>query len=228
MKNIILLILFLIIIFILNIIFYYNSSDYRMFLKWLKNEQTVINTNSWKLDDLSNIKEKLEKWRNEEKPKNDEKENINIKEEKLENLDLEEKNKEKKVEIKLWKNYTDIIDLFPKYKLELLEFNTNLFDITNEYPDKYFEYYSRDLTLYLFPTKKYSEIVDIFKILELELPFSINQTNNFWEESFYINLNSDIDDSIVRIVVKNKWVVFWLKIKKNEYNNVKKILNNMK
>lgn len=225
MKNIILIILFLIITFVLNVIFYYNSSDYRTFLKWLKNDK-IVSTNSWnKWDDLVNIKEKIENLKTNENTKETEKKDITI-EKIIEKTEI--KKEEPKTEIKLWKNYTDIVDLFSKYKLEPLELNTNLFDITNEYPDKYFEYYSRNLTLYLFPTKNYNEILDIFTVLETELPFKINETNNFWDKSFYINLNSDIDDSIIRIVVENKWIVFWLKIKKNEYNSIKKILGKLK
>jgi hypothetical protein len=60
-----------------------------------------------------------------------------------------------------------------------LELNSNLFDITDEYPDNYFEYYSKDLTLYLFPTKTYKEVYDIFSILKDELPYNINEINNF-------------------------------------------------
>jgi hypothetical protein len=52
--------------------------------------------------------------------------------------------------------------------------------------------------------------------------------NNFWDNSFYINLNDDINDNIVRIVVSNKWVVFWLKMKKNEYNLIKEKLNTLR
>jgi hypothetical protein len=64
--------------------------------------------------------------------------------------------------------------------------------------------------------------------LEYELPFKMNPLNNFWDNSFYINLNDDINDNIIRIIITNKWVTFWLKIKKNEYNLVKEKLNTLK
>ena len=133
-----------------------------------------------------------------------------------------------KQEVTLWKGYRDIINLFSIYKLAKLEMNSNLFDLTDEYPDNYFEYYSKDLTLYLFPTKDYNDLVDIFQILDDELPFSINEVNNFWDSSFYINLDEDIQDRFVRIVISNKWIVFWLKIKKTEYSLVKEKLNSLK
>jgi hypothetical protein len=60
-----------------------------------------------------------------------------------------------------------------------LEINSNLFDLTDEYPDNYFEYYSKDLTLYIFPTKTYTDLYDIFSVLSNELPFSLKEVNNF-------------------------------------------------
>jgi hypothetical protein len=41
-------------------------------------------------------------------------------------------------------------------------------------------------------------------------------------------LEDDIDDNIVRIVIWNNWVVFWLKIRKNDYNLVKEKLNTLR
>jgi len=79
--------------------------------------------------------------------------------------------------------------------------NSNLFDLTDEYPDNYFEYYSKDLVLYFFPTKTYNELVDIFSVLDDELPFTLNKLNNFWDSSFYINLDENIKDRFVRLVI---------------------------
>jgi len=73
----------------------------------------------------------------------------------------------------------EINKLFSLYSLNKLEINSNLFDITDEYPDNYFEYYSKDLTLYFFPTKTYDEILDIFSVLDDELPFTLKEVNNF-------------------------------------------------
>jgi hypothetical protein len=60
------------------------------------------------------------------------------------------------------------------------------------------------------------------------LPFTINRVNNFWNESFYINLNEDIKDNYIRSVINYKWIVFWLKIKKSEYNTIKNNLEKLK
>jgi|TARA_Y100001960_G_scaffold324040_1_gene403572 hypothetical protein len=69
--------------------------------------------------------------------------------------------------------------MFSQYDLKKIELNSNLFDLTNEYPDDYFEYYSKDLTLYFFPTKRYNEVYDIFHVLTFELPIELNKVNNF-------------------------------------------------
>lgn len=217
MRKLIILIIFFIIIFVINIIFYSLSEDYRFFLKKIKDRDEIVYLDEKNYDD--NLEKEI------------------LKEAKL--IKTSDKN-EKIFEIKkdswviilksditLWKNYMDIINLFSIYKLAKLELNSNLFDLTDEYPDNYFEYYSRDLTLYIFPTKRYEDLYDIFSVLSDELPFSINEVNNFLDNSFYINLNSDIEDRFIRTIIWYKWIVFWLKIKKTEYNLVKEKLNSL-
>lgn len=215
MRNAILFIVFLIFSFIINIIFYYVSDDYRLFLKNLKNEDNVSEQILLNVNDNFSSDKTLEVIK-----KSNENEKIFV--------ETWEENIEIRKEIKLWKNYKEIISLFSIYDLKELELNTNLFDITDEYPDNFIEYYSKNLTLYLFPTKNYNELLDIFSVLEAELPFIIGEVNNFWDNSFYINLENDIDDNFIRILISNKWIVFWLKIKKNEYNLVKEKLNTLR
>lgn len=219
MKNIILFILFLVGIFIVNIAFYYTSTDYRNFIKRVKteSEKTDIKDDFTKKTDNLFFSGKLEEKINE----NNKKEN-NIKNEERQVAPTIAKE-----EVKLWKWYQDILNMFSEYDLRMLEVNANLFDLTNEYPDSYYEFYSPKLTLYFFTTKNYKEVHDIFDVLQLELPFKINSLNNFWEKSFYINFNNDLNDA-VRMVILYKWIVFWLKVEKNEYNNIKKRLQNLR
>jgi len=194
---------FLLFIFFLNITFYYISNDYRNFIENLKYSEKKLENEFENNLDLQKIENNLE-------------EKI---EEKIE--------KEEKIERKtiLWKNYKIILDKFKKdYLLKKIEVNSLLFELTDEYPDYYFEYYSKDLVLYFFPTKRYWEIYDIFDYLKNNSPYKINETNNFWDKSFYINLNEEIKDDYIRIVVSKNGINFWLKIKKDEYNKVKEIL----
>ena len=216
MRNAILFIVFLILTFIINIIFYYISDDYRFFLKNLKNEDNVsedVNLTSTQINySEDNSLEII---------KSSDKNEIIFNDKWEDKLTLRK-------DVNLWKNYKEVISLFTDYDLKELELNTNLFDLTDEYPDNFIEYYSKNLTLYIFPTKSYWEIKDIFTILEDELPFSIKEMNNFWDNSFYINLNDDINDNFIRLIISNKWVIFWLKIKKTEYSLVKEKLNTLR
>lgn len=227
MRNAILFIIFLIFSFLINVIFYYISDDYRYFLKNIKSDNSILTE-----IDNSFYKSNSSEKDNQSIEVTDDfllDNNIEIVETNKENENVFDKLDWKKVEVKsnisLWKNYLKVLDIFSDYSFQELELNTNLFDITDEYPDNYIEYYSRDLTLYFFPTKNYTEIYDIFSVLEFELPFKLNQTNSFWDDSFFINLNQDISDNFVRTIVSYNWVVFWLKIKKNEYNIIRDKLN---
>ena len=226
MRNAILFIIFLIFSFFINVVFYYISDDYRQFLKEIKTDSSISNIdNSLISPSKNNTPIKSNDFNNQDSNIDD---SFEIVKPSNENDVIFNKIDDKvqiKSSINLWKNYIEILEIFSNYDFQELELNTNLFDITDEYPDNYIEYYSRDLTLYFFPTKWYKEVYDIFSVLEFELPFKINETNNFWEKSFFINLNQDISDSFVRVVIIHKWVVFWLKIKKNEYNLIKEKLN---
>lgn len=221
MRKLIYIIIFLIVIFIVNLIFYSVSEDYRFFLKKMKDSEQVVYLEEKKYDDIIKVDEIDETEEEEDIEKvhvSNKNEAIFVKKEEV----------ELRNEVSLWKSYIEVLDLFSVYKLIKLDVNSHLFDLTDEYPDNYFEYYSKDLTVYLFPTKTYSEVYDIFSVLSDELPYTINEVNNFWDNSFYINLNDDIADKFVRIIIWNKWIVFGLKIKKTEYSLVKEKLNSLK
>lgn len=218
MRKIIGFIIFLIIIFVVNLVFYFLSDDYRFFLKKIKDTDQVVYLEEKIIDDT--VEQNTLEWAEIAK--------ISDKNEEIFELKDDTWKRVLKSEIILWKNYQKIIDLFSIYDLKILEMNSSIFDITDEYPDNYFEYYSKDLVLYIFPTKTYSGIYDIFSVLDDELPFTINETNSFWDKSFFINLNDDINDRFVRLIISNEWVLFWLKIKRTEYNLVKDKLNSLK
>ncbi len=127
----------------------------------------------------------------------------------------------------MWLNYRKILEAFSSYWLKELENSNMLFDITNEYPDEYYEYYSDDLSLYFFTTKSYDDVKNIIEVIAFEVPYEINEVNNFLDKSFYINLDEVISDNDIRIVIWYKSITFWLKIKKDVYNDVKDILLNI-
>jgi hypothetical protein len=55
---------------------------------------------------------------------------------------------------------------------------TSLFDITTEYPDEYREYANKHLSLYMFSSKSYAQVYNIFEVLKYELPYTLNQTDS--------------------------------------------------
>ena len=218
---------FIIIVFTLNIVFYYISDDYRFFIKKVKNSDNVIYIETKIVDDEIKDDEILYDEEIDFSIINNKNiKNIynTIKEENIK----EETNIEKEVvivkEVLLWKNYRTILNAFNDYDLEELELKSNLFDITDEYPDDYYEYYSKDITLYLFTSRSYDDVKNIMWAISFDIPFEINELNNFLDKSFYINLDESISDSYVRLVISYKSITFWLKIKKDLYNDVKEKL----
>lgn len=182
-----------------NSIFAWLSNNF-----WEDNVKHTNDTNTKKQDTKKNnninIKTNTDKSINEEK--------------KVEYIDTRE-------DIKLTNVEKNILDSLKKYKLKKIDLHPRLFDLTWEYPDKYFEYYNEDINLYFFGNKLYSDMKDIFEVLTYELPFSINEVNNFWSKSFYINLNSWFEDSYVRVVLEKSNRIFWFKIKKDLYEKMK-------
>jgi len=236
MNKKIYIIFFILLWFILNIFFYIFSENYRYFMQSLKYDD-----NKYKVDDRFKIKipikeenkkqdnETIFSWLKEnfwentknKKQSKDKSEKKSIKNKKN---NIEEKKVEyieKREDLKLTKIENNILNNFKKYKLKKVELHPRLFDLTDEYPDKYFEYYSKNITLYFFGNKSYNEIKDIFDVLSYELPFKINEVNNFWQKSFYINLNPLFEDWYIRLVIKKSNRTFWIKIKKELYNKIK-------
>lgn len=221
MRRIIHVLLFVVFIFLLNILFYFLSDDYKKFIKqvktWEKNTQTT-STFPDDIDISNNVDEIIKEIQEDTQDSTDILPNQPNAEETFVSDET------KKI---LGKNYQVILSGFSQYNFEEIELTTNLFDITNEYPDEYYEFYSKDLTLYFFDTKTYEEVKDIFDILSYDVSFDINEVNNFANSSFYINLNEDILDNYIRIVMNYKWVVVGLKIKSEQYTQVKNILESL-
>ena len=120
-----------------------------------------------------------------------------------------------------------VLKLFTEFNLVELKYHWKLLDVTSEYPDKYFEYYSMDLTLLFFPNKWYNEIKDIFSVESNWYNFMINEVDNFWDESFYVNLWENSADWDIRVIFKKNGKTFWFKVSKTEYSKVKNILKQL-
>ncbi len=226
MRKIVGFLFFLIFLLICNIIAYWLSEDYRFFLKKIKYPEEIVYTTSPinddnKLEVIEKISKNREEWEKQEASVYTSKESFTF----LDALSWKNIISRNKEEIpKLQESEEKILKLFSDFKLQEVEEKSSLFDITTEYPDPYYEFSTRDISFYIFPTKSYSEVKAIFNILSFELPYTLNEVNNFGDASFYINLDTQNDDKTVRFVFESEKRAFWLKIKKDRYNTVKKIL----
>ncbi len=242
MKKIVYTIFSISFIFILNIFFFYYSNSYNDFIKNLKNWDKKNDLNNLITDDyiLNNINKKepcietssIEKEKspsvNEEiiDILNNNNEIVKtpltpiIDENKilLEKLKSEEKNPKNQ---KLLSNFKD-------FNLKLDDYNDyyELFGLTTEYPNPYLTYINNDLELYIFIDDTFDNIYNTFNYLSWneERKFSLNKTNSFKTNSFFINLDGD---GFIRLVIEKNNLLFWLKLKKEYYNNIKNILNNL-
>lgn len=211
-----------------NIITYSLSEDYRFFLKKIKYREDVVYENepsniispSLLWSDESNIDEMKDEmlWRV----------NVTSSDEGFTFIDIISGNKKKtnseEVIPELTWSQEQFLEIFENYALQELQTHSSLFDITTEYPDLYYEFYSEELSVYVFSTKTYGEVRNIFEVLRYELPYTINEVDNFWQASFYINLENAYRDDEVRMIIKHKNKAFWLKIKKDSYNAIKTLL----
>lgn len=121
----------------------------------------------------------------------------------------------------------DVLDIFFEndYWLYKIIEKDDLLDIAWEYPDEYLQYGREWIDVYMLTTREYEEVSSIFSVLEYEMPFSVNSVNNFWTQSFFINLER-ADDKI-RFIFEYKEKVFWIKVQKASYQGVKRILEQL-
>lgn len=231
MRNVIAFLVILMCLLIANIVAYSMSEDYRFFLKKIKYSQEVVYEIQSPVDDNNRIEvvtqDSLKSWDNWE---TDTPANYTSKDsltflDALSGKKLISRDDELPEMTQIEK---DFVALFDEFNLKELEQKSSLFDVTTEYPDEYYEFYSNDISVYVFPTKTYKEVGNIFQVLAFELPYTLKEVNNFADQSFYINIDKQYNDNTVRIVLEYENRSFWLKIKKDRYNTVKKILEQLR
>ncbi|MDQ7009842.1 MAG: hypothetical protein Q9M94_06115 [Candidatus Gracilibacteria bacterium] len=215
-------------VFILNIGLYYTSESYRGFLQNIKGEKILKEVNDKYTIKEEEIEKSLEDELNEKIIDNKVEATIelNSKNSLIEKIEFVQNKGEKNIELS---NFSE--NLLDKFYVKFgntyftqLEEHSSLMGVTSEYPDKYFEYYNSELTLYFFPTKSYKEVREIFEIESYGTIFSINELDNFGEESFYINLGEGYKDDYIRFIYSKDNNVVGIKVSKNEYNSIKNII----
>lgn len=226
MKKIVYLIVIISLTFLFNIVLYYFSDNYSFFLKNIKYGDDIISNDSKNITDdylletknlceCDCIKENLEIPKENQTPIIQELIEVpEIIETKDSSLDIQ------KVLSKFLEFYTLEEKIYDEYY--------QIFDITDEYPRKYVSYFWENLEIYFFTWSEFEQIYNMFNFLTTEISiknkFSLNKTDTFWKKSFFINLENP--DDFVRIVVDDWNILFWLKVKKSYYNDVKNILKN--
>lgn len=210
---------------------YSVSEDYRFFLKKLKYSEDVVYDETLKIDDIERI-ELVTSSDDDTAPDDiDETQTTTISSEGMKFLDIlsgEKEILEEETIPELNEREVAFVDAFEKrFVLSESESLSSLFDITTEYPDDYYEFSNKHISVYVFPTKSYEEVKKIFEVLEYELPYQMNEVNNFGDKSLYINLDDAYADGVIRMILEYKNRAFWLKIKKDNYNTVKEILNEL-
>lgn len=214
---------FIFFVFITNVFLYYQNEEYRDFVKKIKGEEIIVDdVYTWvytaRPEDVEykEEEEEITEWEMELGIIKEESWTWEIVEEKEEIVEEEKAS--------MTSQDNAILKEFSFLQLKRVFNRRALFDLTEEYPDEYFEYTNDETSIYFFVSRNYDDLVDIFNALSLELPFKLNKTDSFWTRSFFINLDSDFNDDNVRLVVEYKKRVFWLKIKKSAYNQIKEVL----
>ena len=223
MRGLVWFLIFLMILLVGNIILFASSEEYRFFLKKIKYaEEPVYSEDVLINDDVqdSMSSENIiwwELWNIE-----DTWENLTFLDTLVWAWDSQDDNLPEMTEIE-----KEFVQAFQTFDLKKLETHTNIFGITTEYPDAYHEWYSAGVSVYVLSTKSYTEVKNIFEALAFDLPYTLNVVNNFWTQSFFINLDAWYTDDFVRIVLEHENTAFWLKIRKDRYNESKGILDQL-
>lgn len=236
MKKIIYVVFFLSIVLILNILAYFISDDYRFFLKKLKYNWNI--PNSQIISDNYNNDFKV--WEcNCELPKN----NISQNTSNTWTKSVEKNtylswvfvwstwpNSQTQSWIIQWlfpKEFDEFKQKFPNAKLLEKPYDDyyKVFDITDEYLWNYYTLTSTDLEIYYFTWNTFESVFDFFQAVSYDLPITVNRVDNFATKSFYINKKEK--DDFIRLVIEYDRKIFWLKIKNAYYNEVKNILNQL-
>lgn len=228
MRTSIFFLFILILLLLWNIILYFTNEEYRFFVEKIKHQNEVVESRNIVIDDsvlLQNERNTLN-WASGNSLSE---ESVSLSAlEFLESITSRRENNQidtRKLELLPSEINIELLLYFEEFDLESINPENYLFWVTSEYPDPFLQWFSDRIIFYSFPTKVYRDIYDIFDVLSFDLPISLNEINNFWSQSFFINMDQDWEDDFIRIVFEYQNEVFWLKIKNIYYNEVREILS---
>ena len=218
----------LIILLLLNIVLYNTNEEYRFFVTKIRYQEDIIESHGITLNDsvITQSERELLGRNSQDNEIEDEGMSVSAMEflESISGSRTRTSIDTQNLELLPSEAALAIVDYLWSYNLESVNSEEYLFSVTPEYPDPFLQWYSSDVNFYTFPTKTYRDLFDIFDVLGFELPIYINEVNNFWEKSFFINMENGWEDWFVRIVFEYENEVFWLKIKNLHYNAIRDML----
>lgn len=251
MKNTIYIFLVFVLVFFLNLLLYIYVDSYREIIKVIKYGSNPVELTGWENDDSYNVNSiEVEKRRMQEDLEKGLLLNLDINEDTTTWV-VQENVQEGSI---WWTTASwnaewittsvgwtpsigriaqltvvekDVLDIFFEndYWLYKILEKDDLLDIAWEYPDEYLQYGREWLDVYMLTTREFEEVSSIFSVLEYEMPFSINSVNNFWTQSFFINLERT--DDKIRFIFEYREKVFWIKVRNASYERVKWILEKL-
>lgn len=246
MKKVVYTILLISLVFLWNIGLYFYSDAYSVFLKQMKywedipTDYTALITDDYILKNFSwwsgscscesvwqNTQPQVEELDDMiQKPTPTSLVNTPNTQTPPQETEFEKKQKELKKQ-EIVNKISQILPKFSKYNLVEKPYDEyyKMFDISDEYPNQYVTYSNTDLEMYFFPDSTFESFYNIFDLLSNDVmvrDFSLNKVDNLWKKAFFINLKSQ--DDMVRLVVDSGNILFWLKVKKSYYNDIKNIL----
>jgi hypothetical protein len=251
MKNTIYIFLVFVLVFFLNLLLYIYVDGYREIIKAIKYGSNTVELTWWENDDSYNVNSiEAEKRRMQDDLEKGLLLDLDINENTTawvvqKNVPAESSSTITSSWNTLWTpssaNWTpsigriaqltvvekDILDMFFEndYWLYKIIEKDDLLDIAWEYPDEYLQYGRDWLDVYMLTTREFEEVSSIFSVLEYEMPFSIKSVNNFWTQSFFINLERD--DDKIRFIFEYREKVFGIKVQTTSYQRVKWILEKL-
>ncbi len=205
-------------LFILNIWLYFTIPSYSSFIKDIKYNKIEQNQDLSKEDPIYNQEiysnnSLLENILIDEKPQKNDIDTSSWKQNIIHNNDLYNN-----------KDYSSILNSFSNYNLSKIDYNPDykMFYLTSEYFPEYITYSWTWIDLYIYNNDSFLNIYNFFEEVKEDIKVSINKTNTFWKQSFFIN--KDTQDNRVRLVINYNYILIWLNIDKSYYENIKEIL----
>ncbi|MCT4617708.1 MAG: hypothetical protein N4A38_05870 [Candidatus Gracilibacteria bacterium] len=121
------------------------------------------------------------------------------------------------------------LDKFNEYSLTHNDIALPLFGVLRDFSSPYETYSndSGDLTIYFFGKYDYNALKTYFSDRKEVINMSVNEVNNFGDNSFYLNSDGN-NTGKTRIILKLGEHAYAVEVNKKNYNNIKTILLNLK